>query len=265
MIYVYTDRKRYTDWKLFQDIAHVVRHQTGKGWEKIQHRPDDIVFNLSMRDIPKLPCRVLNENSAKNKAKHKAKARKLFAENGVPVPLTWYDIDEAVIPYIARPPFHFLGRRLCVVRNIDQHKELQKVVKPGWYFSEIFPTKKEYRVMVFNGEILYAHEKPVKESVEETVRHRTNSNQFIPDSSPKTLGHEHYKDVLTAVELCGLDFAGVDIVFAENPIIDPLNSETQHNHIPYVIIEVNAAPHVREWVSPILNAKIKEYEANHIH
>ena len=251
--YIYHDRKALTDYKLLSGAGRLVAYKNG--WPEIQIQPHDIVFSMSIRPVPAGGIRI-NTELAKMQATDKRLARALLTYYGVPVPKTWYCIEDAVLPYIARPRRHWLGKNFHVVRNQEQHDRVKSIMKQDWYFTALYPVESECRVMVWRDEIMVAYRKEYEGTTpEETVQER-NRLRYL--SRGGRAGYEpgdtieitdRQKQIcIDATKILGLDFAGIDMMT---------------NGDDSVICEVNSAPTIRPVFADLLKAKINEN--NHIH
>jgi glutathione synthase/RimK-type ligase-like ATP-grasp enzyme len=257
MIYIITDRKVIKDYLLLDGTGKIILHHKSKGWPVVDLTEKDVVFPLSVTPFnSKLAIR-FNTNEAINNATNKPLSRRILIENNTPVPKTWFNINEAIIPYIARPSFHWLGANFHVVRNEEQHEKLKKITKSDWYFSEIFPTTKEQRVIVFNSRVIHSCSKFfLGDTPEETISKRNQLRREVYRRGDVSILNgntveitDEAKDLcIKAVEVLGLDFAGLDLMY-----------DREDNK---VICEVNAAPTLGDSFSDKIKSELCLYAAS---
>ena len=107
----------------------------------------------------------------------------------------------------------------------------EEVVKAPLY-TEYVPKKEEYRVHVFNGEVIHASRKARKKEVpDEAVnwKIRNHGNGFIFQHENFELPEDCAVQSLKAIEAVGLDFGAVDVIW---------NDKQQKSYV----LEVNSAP-----------------------
>lgn len=99
-------------------------------------------------------------------------------------------------------------------------------------YVEYIPKKEEYRVHVFKGQVIHSSRKARKKDVpdeEVNWQVRNHKNGFIFQHENFELPEECVVKAKEAVELCGLDFGAVDIIW---------NDKQQKAYV----LEINTAP-----------------------
>lgn len=178
---------------------------------------------------------VYNKSKAINLATDKKESRRVLAEAGISVPRDVYPQSENInYPVIARPRIHAKGRNFIVLRDINSFQRHYIDNKENWYYSEFVDKIKEYRVHCAHGRILNYLEKPNPGNGQIAWNRAVNGEAFTnvkwSDYDPKVA-----LECLKAVEVIGLDFAGVDVIVdAEgNPYILELNTSPTLNSSEY--------------------------------
>lgn len=207
-----------------------------RSWRKINHVDMSII--LSNFDIINWGNHIfsndslfkLNVPSSIALASNKAISRMVLEDSGVAVPRTWFDRFSAVLPVIARPPYHHAGKKFFLVENVAQMLELKsKENLSDWYFSEIFPKTHEYRVHCAHGKVLMISQKVLLEG-------ELRANQAVTEQSWPALKWSEFNPVvceesLKAIEVLGLDYGAVDIMY-----------NSKDNSV--AICEVNTSPSI---------------------
>ena len=107
----------------------------------------------------------------------------------------------------------------------------EEVVKAPLY-TEYVPKKEEYRVHVFNGEVIHASRKARKKEIpdeEVNWKVRNHGNGFIFQHENFELPEDCAVQSIKAIEAVGLDFGAVDVIW---------NDKQQKSYV----LEVNTAP-----------------------
>jgi glutathione synthase/RimK-type ligase-like ATP-grasp enzyme len=255
MVYIVTDRRTIKDYEMITDSSFVVckYDHTKRMFNINKFNDNDIVFCLSAHRAP-IGGLQFNNSDSKFKTSDKGYARKLFLQNGVPVPKTWYNINDAKLPYIARPARHTYGNNFYEVRNIQQHEKVKRIAKDTWYYSEVINVQKEYRVIVWGDEVLSSFSKKIdgmtpSEVVAFRKKHRGNATTTPAYIKEEEITEEQKQICIKAVKTLGLDYGGVDLM------IDNNNNS--------IVCEVNSAPTIRDIFANKIILKLKEYEKTH--
>lgn len=253
MIYVVTDRKRTKDYLRLSPIGKIVLHKK-TGWPVTEFKDEDIIFPFSIKKIPSGGRRIISAEGMRN-TDNKTLCRKILQENGIPVPRTWFNINEAVIPYIARPPFHTFGNKFYVVRNSQQHNKVRNIKGDNWYYSKIFPTKEEFRVIIFDEKLMCSYTKYYNgTSPEDTVNKRNDirrkayrTGNIAAVGGKEVVLPDYMIDIcIDATRATKTTFAGIDLLVDKDGNV--------------AICEMNSAPTIPdEWVAGLLIKSVKEY------
>jgi hypothetical protein len=160
-----------------------------------------------------LPWRagVVNEATALTLAADKLRSMEVMREAGVRVPNFSTDPTELNYP--------FLGRRRSHVRGTDIVLCLQRGDwrrKPRDYYVEYVPTVREYRVHVFDGQVIRVQGKylDIPEDAAPHIRNHAHGYRFR--SPAKRLRSERIEQATLAVSCLGLDFGAVDLLVGED-------------------------------------------------
>lgn len=153
--------------------------------------------------------------------------RELFAENGVPAPKLYLDIEaiEQAInsggTLIGRSEYHSKGRGFWVVDSMSRVQIASRGTrkkKPATHFVEVVVAPREYRVHIFRGRSIRISEKQFNEN--------GDKHDYITVRPQHNIGHVR-KAAKKAVKAVGLDFGAVDILADDDKCW---------------VLEVNAAP-----------------------
>ena len=161
-----------------------------------------------------VPIKTINTPEATSLAAHKLRSRKKLIEEGVPTPKTWFDIKEAVPPFIARPSTHSGGRDFFVIH------ESRNIGKSGWYFSELIEPKQEYRVYVGSNKVIGAYRKTFKEGEVRANRRVTG----LLWGALIDVSDDIKKVSIDACAALGLETGAVDVIVGENPMVIEVNT-----------------------------------------
>lgn len=213
--------------------------------------PDNtVVFNWGCGDLPRFVryATIINEENAVRRAVNKIAAFRSFEANGfgkIPVWTTdpadaerWLNTDKRAV-YARTTVEGHDGDGIILVKPGD------KLPKAKLYTKKIENIKNEYRITLFNGELVTRQKKVKRHDVE---RHN-------PDI--KTTAGGYGFDVVATVPVgiipaareattaLGLDFGGVDVVHCTDGAI--------------VVLEVNTAPCLTPLACQNLSKLLKEY------
>lgn len=195
-------------------------------------RPPSVRHNVvirwgSVERLPIAPARVCNSRDAVALAMNKLESLRVMGRSRVRVPRVWVkgeaDVD---FPVLARKINHSQGAdiMLCL-----QQQDLRRAANRGRkYFVKYIPTDREYRVHVFNGEIVRVNQKLLQER-DAWVPHIRNVDNGYIFAQPRTeLRAQDRETAINAVHALGLDFGAVDLVIGDDGL-------------PYVL-EINTGP-----------------------
>jgi predicted ATP-grasp superfamily ATP-dependent carboligase len=227
MLYFVTDRRVWRDYlSIVDDSFTVVRYSPQKGWMPFTPLSDDVVFCFTTRKCPQDVGKIINKNRGIVNANDKGLSRRILQQNGIPVPMTWFNQQDAVMPFIARPQRHSLVRDFYIVRKESDKQRFRAT--DGWYFSEVLDVKKEYRVIVGGQSVLASFVKPMGKSLEETIQRRKQefanrsrvdryqqSGTGVPRKQ-EPIPEEYAKICVDAASIIGLDFCGIDLMITND-------------------------------------------------
>jgi len=196
----------------------------------------------------------LNSDQSIKISKNKPLSRKMLADKKVSIPKTWFRIEDAVIPYIARPKYHAQGRDFIVIRTEEEHKKFleSKKYDTTWYFSELLNVKREIRVILLDEDIVYAFDFPLFETPELTVEKRhsimgTKEDLGWIDNS-NIINEDDKKLCIDALKAIGLKYGTVDLLITETGTY---------------ITEINYMPNLRAYIRPHFLEAIKRFKVKH--
>lgn len=195
------------------------------------------VINWGCSKLPAeiLKCRVLNSPESVAKASNKLSFFKAMAEAGVSIPRFTEALEDvkAILAegktVVARTILNGHGGAGIVLLEGDA-----EIVKAPLYV-EYVPKKQEYRIHVFQGEVVDVQRKARKADVpddEVNWKIRNLANGFIFARNEEALGivpEDVMNQAKAAVMACGLDFGAVDIIY---------NDKQQKAYV----LEINTAP-----------------------
>lgn len=182
---------------------------------------------LSRIQIPK-GGKTIGSIEGVNICRNKSFLRKTLIQGGISSPKTWFDINKAEVPFIARPKYHHMGKDFYCIRSEREKQEFisKNIAKEGWYFSKIINIKNEWRVILFNFEVLFAYKFPVYDTPEDTVRIRLENRNLNAEHEIVELSQEQKALAKRAMKLIDLGFGGLDLIedFEGNYYIGEINN-----------------------------------------
>lgn len=179
-------------------------------------------------------AQVVNESNAIRQANKKYQALERLADNGVNVPRHTQDsskVGPSDDDYITYPA---LGRASSHARGTDIELILQQrdiYLTDNHHYVDYIPTELEYRMHVFDGEIVKIHEKRKRREADNHPYIRNNETGYVFLNPREEPPDESL--AINAVETLGLDFGAVDVIRAE---------ESGEEYV----LEVNTAPSLDE-------------------
>ncbi len=212
------------------DVLRLIKRLNGKSLQKrgydfymdgvrkkLEFFDNDVAIRWGAKWV--VPITTINSIQGVVNAAHKRIAREIL-QGVVPVPETWFRIEDAQVPFIARPAMHTHGRSFIMVKTIGEKRALLGRGLRGWYFSEFLDTKEEYRLYVGHGEVLGAYKKAFKEGEVRSNRAVTNlSWGSMVDYTP-----ELAKVAIDACYHLKLDTGAVDIMVKDTPFVIEVNT-----------------------------------------
>lgn len=190
-------------------------------------RPSVIVRWGSQRQVRQYGARVINKRAALALASDKYRTLRALHEAGVGIPeftLSRYDALEW-----SRAGFTVLGRTRHGRAGNGIHV-YQPGEAPGLHemFTRLVPASNEYRVHVFDGEVIRCQQKQLTEGVAPGVIRSHESGYVFVGLQSFRLHQRRYDAAVEAVDALGLDFGAVDLLIGED-------GDTY-------VLEVNTAP-----------------------
>lgn len=193
---------------------------------------------------PRRPELTLNKRDAIVAAADKLGAVKRLTEAGVLCPdvLGIQDVARQQNPadFLRRTgwEYPFLARKLHHTRGKDillclQNKDVERAIRWGKdYLSKYVPTAREYRVHVFNGEIIRVSQKVLMSRHDYVPYLRNDDNNHTYRNPRIELREQDIAAAKKAVATLGLDFAAIDLIVGDDDL-------------PYVL-EANTGPSLIE-------------------
>lgn len=195
---------------------------------------DTVIRWGSRRRCPSTVGNVINESGAIRQANKKYSALEQLDDAGINVPrhtTDRNDLGPSESDYITYPA---LGRASSHARGEDIELILQWrdiYLTDNHHFVDYIPTKMEYRMHVFDGEVVKVHEKRKRREADNHPYIRNNETGYV-FLNPREEEPDHSL-AINAVETLGLDFGAVDVIRAE---------ESGEEYV----LEVNTAPSLGE-------------------
>lgn len=201
-----------------EDGWYLMKNKRNQVWKKIHSiysyigDEDNNIINWGNYIFAEDRYFKINKPSAIRFCSNKALSRKILQDNHIAVPKTWYTLQEAQIPFIARPEFHHKGKQFYIVDTEIKKKYFD--YKYGMYYSAIFPKTHEYRIHCAHGKVLLINEKPL-------IKGDIRANQAITREAWKYIKWSEYnsdicRESLKACKVLSLDCGAVDIMYNAN-------------------------------------------------
>jgi len=208
----------------------------------------EFVINLGTTEDFNLGSRFINHKDMVRASSNKKKARKIFAEEGVPAPKLFAraaEIGQSDLPVIGRTTYHKKGQGFWFCRSLS---EVRRAIQQGaTHFLEFIPNTREYRVHTFAKDIEAEGERGVRDYVSVKISEKVWQGKGEPNPNTPQKNHnfgwtflgpqgrrEEEMDVVRyaakqAIASLGMDFGAVDVMYR-------IKTKT-----PYVL-EVNSTP-----------------------
>ncbi len=175
----------------------------------------------STEKVPLTPRLVLNRASAITLATDKIRSLDALRAQGVAVPET-ISVNQALtanglikLPALGRKRHHTQGQDIILCM---QAKDVKRCITRGDsdYFVVYIPTRREYRVHVFNNQIIKVNQKLLKDGNSWVPFIRNIDNGYVFGQPRKPLSSEQGQLAIKAVRAMGLDFGAVDLILADD-------------------------------------------------
>jgi glutathione synthase/RimK-type ligase-like ATP-grasp enzyme len=184
---------------------------------------------------------VYNKAEAIANATDKKLSRQMFIEGKVRTPklVTPENIADADFPVIARPSRHAKGKNFIILKTRDtfiQHYNANE--RNGWYYSAFVNKTREFRVHCAHGKVLAVMQKTP--GGDKIAWNRAVTGEPFTRVAQADYPFSCCFQALKAVQVLGLDFAGVDVM------------EIMEKGKPQgYVLEVNTSPTLNssDWVS----------------
>ncbi len=207
-------------------------------------RVDFLVRWGSRRRIRYLAERVLNNSTAIGRASDKAGSLSLMHRNGilVPQPITSIGADLHFssghrAPIVARSAQHRAGNGFWLCLN---RKDVVRAKAEGAsHFMPYIPIQEEWRVHVFNGDVICCQKKVETEESNPLVRNHENGWRFNRGTPPAGVS----RAAVSAVGVHELDFGAVDVGVGDDGRA--------------YVFEVNTGPALSEITMPYYTERIR--------
>lgn len=203
--------------------------------------PPDEQLNLLIRwgstaPVARRPSRVLNKSTSIARSTDKFGALNILRDAGILVP-RFVRIDE--VPRPSTEAFRALGFKVPLLARNSTHTRAKDVMlclqdldfnrAIRWgkeFFVEYIPTQREYRVHVFNGNIIRVSEKVLRNRKNYISYLRTHEHNHIFKEEREPLSQAGRDIAVRAVRALDLDFGAVDLLLGDDNNIYVLEVNT---------------------------------------
>lgn len=233
---------------VYSDESSVTGKALGEALEiphgsKIPQEPIDTLIRWGSRaSIHPFPDRVINKLKALKLASNKLESLIALDQVGVRVPP--FGGSPKGFPCLGRKEHHTQGNDIVLCM---QENDLKHALNEGCtYFTTYIPTKAEYRVHVFSGEIIKISQKVEDDESDEAIVPwiRNHGHGYIFVNPRRALSNGDAMLAVEAVTNLGLNFGAVDLIVSDDGI-------------PYVL-EINTAPALGDTSLDVYVEKFKE-------
>jgi glutathione synthase/RimK-type ligase-like ATP-grasp enzyme len=199
------------------------------------------VDSYSSKDV--LFHKVVNRAESIKKSKDKLFSSLLFKQYNIPIPEIFIDISDLKkksFPVLRRLKFHSRGSDISFIRS-------KKDIVPGDYYSKFIKSDLEYRIHVFDNEVIRIQKKIPKKGTKKQFVHNFENGYLLVDNFEHNIPLETNLIPLSirCVQLLGLDFGAVDILISKD-------------YKPYVL-EVNSAPRLNRYGRELYSFYFKQF------
>ncbi len=186
-------------------------------------REDFIIRWGSTKRIPIKPSRVINKLTNVALTADKLQSLAVLSNAGITTPeiITAAKADE-LRGYLGREKFPVLGRRIHHTQGRDivlclQAIDVRRVLNRGEsdYFSVYIPTKREFRIHIFQGKNIRTNQKLLRDGNIWVPFVRNFENGYVFGLPKKPLAPEQEQLAQKAVATLGLDFGAVDLIVSD--------------------------------------------------
>jgi hypothetical protein len=220
--------------KRLAESLREVGHKTLRVYPNRAYRPqqDDIIINWGSSRIPDWEClNIINQPYAVGVAAHKIDTFYRLGQAQVPIPdyatssdMPYYWLEEGETVIARTLVTSHAGRGIITIHNEEEFVEAP-------LYTRFFPKTHEYRVHIFQGDILDITEKRKRNgtgSREQSIIWN-HDNEYVFCREDVVCPWDVLDASLRAVEALQLDFGAVDVGY-----------DREHNQV--AVFEVNTAP-----------------------
>jgi glutathione synthase/RimK-type ligase-like ATP-grasp enzyme len=204
-----------------RNIKAFSRHQATmvirKPEQKIPNHIDLLIRWGTTTQVPKATL-TLNKATAIALSANKKVSRKIFAENFISIPKTYFQIETIdKFPVIVRPYKHSRGKFVFECNNYEELgfaiQKLKLLGHEDYYISEYIDKVKEFGIFVFDGKVTSLVEKKLKDPSKPAIAW----NVATGDATFKNVRWANWplpacKLAVDAVKALKLDFGRVDLI-----------------------------------------------------
>lgn len=210
-----------------------------KGSMEAPTTKEDVLIRWgSSKRIKKIPGRTINKRNAVERAADKLLSLSIMQDAHVPVPKVYVGNDALNASksevLLGRRVNHTQGRDiiLCLQReDVKRALALPNDERPA-FFTSYIPTSREFRVHVFEKEVLKISEKILTDEDKFQVSWIRNFENGYTFRNVRDIGDTVLNNIsqaaIAAIEALGLDFGAVDIVLSDDGF--------------WYVLEVNTGP-----------------------
>ena len=250
-VILYSNKSSKTGKDLLRKFSTVATKAIKKRTNK-RFRADLVLRWGSTETFPRLTSRVeLNTLEATNNASDKLVMMQKLTAAGISTPDIMFNpnqpIPQGAEGYLSDLNEYRNEEGKFYVRGANQEIRYTDTIRPGdLYVSRPIPNKRrEYRVHVFNSQILEIYEKVPREGADSRICKAHNCNFKLRDKNNCRLSAADQQMCIDAVNALGLTFGGVDL------------GRTKDKES--FVLEVNSAPSLNSLNIERYFAKIMEY------
>lgn len=224
--------------------------------------PIEAILSPSQLSKPFIEWNTLE--SIKNSA-NKLKTKKLMVDNDIPTAEYWEAADfienkeqifEEHKNIIAKKINGSKGIGMKLFHSIEEYNEWVSNEGPNlkeYFFERYYNYNREYRIHLFNGEMIYTNRKMLKEDAEERWYRNDSNSVWYLETNPlfdKPVNFDKIvEDCKKLQELTGLNFSSFDIRIQSSKHKDP----------KYIILETNSGSSMGEGTALAYKNAIEKY------
>lgn len=204
--------------------------------------------------------RLFNSARAVELCDDKAKTHVELEKNGIPAPktiiapMTFEGVGygsagflenvaaELGLPLVVKERFGSFGKQVYLAENMHQLGGLVRRLAPRpMVFQEYIKNARDIRIQVVGQKIVASmRRQPAPGDFRANISAGGSMHNYSPTADEKALA-------LEAAKALGVDFAGVDLIIGDRPMVCEVNSNAHFKNI-YDLTGVNTAEHIIEYV-----------------